>query len=142
MSDTFFEATRRNNGLIEKVNRKVNNQFHGAQTVDDIIRVTVETTREHDRHFDRSEQAYKIASMILQPGDKIRTSRCGGNKINVTFAGWDKKWATSKSGIDDIGAADIDKVNGVTVNLSALWNQRIEVLYETFDHIKQRREAF
>lgn len=56
------------------------------------------------------------AKNILKAGDRIRASRCGGIRATYTFVCWDGDWIVTKSGINDIAAIHIDKVNGNQVN--------------------------
>lgn len=143
MDTTFFDAVSINRGLIEKVKRKIRVEVQKEPaSMEDIIRVSVETARSHDDTYRRCINAQKIASLILEPGDTIRAMRDGGRRQSFTFAGWDGYWAVSRSGVSDISASNIDKVNGVPVHFSELWNQRTEVLYETFKNIKERRPIF
>lgn len=63
------------------------------------------------------EKAARLASVsaakkVLKKGDRIRVSRCGGIVATYTFECWDGNWIVSKSGIDDLSACSISKVNG------------------------------
>lgn len=60
--------------------------------------------------------ATKNAQDVLCVGDKIRASRCGGIKSTYTFLRWENDFIVSKSGIDDISALNIDRLNGRPVN--------------------------
>jgi hypothetical protein len=51
------------------------------------------------------------AKTTLKRGDRLRVVRCPGTKRWVTFDHWDGQWIVTKSGIDDIHAVNIDKVN-------------------------------
>lgn len=59
-----------------------------------------------------AERARERAGIVLQPGDKIRVSRCGGLRSYYTFDGWDGHWAVSSSGINDLSPRSIDMLNG------------------------------
>ena len=58
------------------------------------------------------------ARKILVPGDRIRVTRCPGTKRTVTFVCWDGSWIVSRSGINDICAVSIDKLNGKEINIT------------------------
>lgn len=64
----------------------------------------------------RAKEAVRIARQVLQPGDRIRVSKCPGTKRYITFAGWDGQWIVSKSGINDYHPINVDIVNGEQVN--------------------------
>lgn len=55
------------------------------------------------------------AKKVLRVGDRIRVTRCPGNKRTVTFACWDGNWIVTASGISDIGAGTIDMLNGEAI---------------------------
>lgn len=61
------------------------------------------------------------AREILQPGDRLFISRCGGIRTTVTFVGFDDppyhSWIRSKT-LDDIAAVNIMKVNGKPVDFT------------------------
>lgn len=58
---------------------------------------------------------YKLATdhakTTLKRGDRLRVTRCPGTKRWVTFDHWDGSWIVTKSGIDDIHAINVDRVN-------------------------------
>lgn len=56
--------------------------------------------------------AITAAKRVLKRGDRIRVSRCGGITATYTFECWDGNWIVSKSGIDDLAASSISKLNG------------------------------
>lgn len=58
------------------------------------------------------------AKRTLKVGDKIRVSRCGGIRATYIFSHWDGNWIVSKSGIDDLSANSIDRLNGEPINFS------------------------
>lgn len=60
------------------------------------------------------------AKLVLKSGDKIRVSRCGGIRATYVFSHWDGNWAVSKSGIDDLSANSIDRLNGKPVNFAEM----------------------
>lgn len=51
------------------------------------------------------------AKATLKRGDRLRVVRCPGTKRWVTFDHWDEYWIVTKSGIDDIHAVNVDRVN-------------------------------
>lgn len=61
-------------------------------------------------------KAVENARGILKPGDKIRVDRCGCFSATYTFDHWDGNWIVSKSGIDDLFAGSITRLNGTPVN--------------------------
>ena len=58
-------------------------------------------------------KSVSAAKKVLKPGDRIRVSRCGGIESTYTFECWCGNWIVSKSGIDDLSASSISKVNGI-----------------------------
>jgi hypothetical protein len=64
------------------------------------------------------DAAIANAKRILKPGDRIRVSRCMGVKRTYTFDGWDGIWIVSKTGINDIAAGHIDRLNGGPVDFA------------------------
>jgi hypothetical protein len=58
------------------------------------------------------------AKKILKKGDRFRASICGGSKPIYIFECWFGLGISSKSGVMDIAAADIDRLNGLPVNFS------------------------
>ncbi len=64
----------------------------------------------------RLKAATDRARRVLRMGDRIVVTRCPGTKRTVTFEHWDGDWIVSRSGIDDISASNISKVNGEPVN--------------------------
>lgn len=59
------------------------------------------------------------AKNVLKVGDKIRSSRCCGIRATYILSHWDGNWIVSKSGVDDISANNIDRLNGKPINFSA-----------------------
>ena len=55
------------------------------------------------------------SSVDLTVYNRIQAGRCGGIVATYTFMGWYGHWAVSASGIDDIAATHIRKVNGEPV---------------------------
>lgn len=64
------------------------------------------------------QTAVANAKRILKPGDRIRVSRCMGIKRTYTFDAWDGNWIVSKTGVDDIAAGHIDRLNGNPVDFT------------------------
>jgi len=62
------------------------------------------------------------AKTILKRGDRLRVTRCPGTKRWVTFDHWDGIWIVTKSGIDDIHAVNVDRVNNESVDFTAKGN--------------------
>lgn len=62
--------------------------------------------------------AIENAKRVLKPGDRLRVTKCPGNKRWITFAGWDGNWIVSKSGIDDFSPRCVDRVNDQTVDFT------------------------
>lgn len=66
-----------------------------------------------------AERAYHLARATLKPGDKIRVLCCGNSRGSIfIFAGWDGRWAVSRTGVDDLAPAGILTVNGKWVDWS------------------------
>lgn len=78
-------------------------------------RLTPEQLAEHRR---KSAIAESNAKKVLVKGDRLRVSKCPGNKRWITFDHWDGHWIVSKSGIDDFSPICVDKVNGKTVDFT------------------------
>lgn len=74
------------------------------------------TKEELDENKKRFHIAVANAKKILQPGDRVRVTKCPGTKRTITFAGWDGPWIVSKSGINDYAASCVDMVNGKIVD--------------------------
>ena len=70
--------------------------------------------------FDRVyyARAYCNAKKVLKRGDRITVTRCPGTKRSVIFECWDGEWIVTKSGIDDICATNISKLNGELVDFN------------------------
>jgi hypothetical protein len=64
--------------------------------------------------------AEQNAKKVLKPGDRVRVTKCPGNKRWITFAGWDGHWMVSKSGINDYSPAAVDMLNGKPVDFAAM----------------------
>jgi len=67
------------------------------------------TDEERNKGYEQIAKARKV----LKKGDRIRVSRCGGIVATYTFDHWDDDRIVSKSGIDDLFAGSISKINGV-----------------------------
>jgi hypothetical protein len=74
------------------------------------------TAQLRERNKVKFFRATERAKAILQPGDRFRCTRCGGILATYTFASWDGCWIVSKSGISDLAASCIDRLNGSPVN--------------------------
>lgn len=70
--------------------------------------------------IEKAKLAIENAKKILKEGDRIRVSRCGGIVATYTFSHWDGNWIVSKSGIDDLSASSISRVNGQPVKFETL----------------------
>lgn len=66
----------------------------------------------------RVTEATDRAKDVLRSGDRIRAGRCGGIHRTYTFECWEGMWIVTKSGINDIAATHIDRVNGVDVDFT------------------------
>lgn len=75
-------------------------------------------TRMTPEQLSISMSAVHNAKGVLKPGDRILVSRCGGFKATYTFNSWDGNWIVSKSGINDISAGAIEKINGQAFDLT------------------------
>lgn len=75
---------------------------------------------DHEKYLkiQRFNTAVENAKATLKKGDRIRVSRCGGIVATYTFDHWDGNWIVSKSGIDDLAATSIEKLNGVPINFA------------------------
>lgn len=69
-----------------------------------------------DEKLAHVKAATLLAKQTLRTGDRIRAVRCGGTKRTYIFECFCGDWIVSKSGIDDICATHIDKVNGQSVD--------------------------
>lgn len=65
-----------------------------------------------------SDLAIKNAKRILQPGDRLRVTKCPGTKRWITFAGWDGIWIVSKSGINDFSPRCVDRLNDQVIDFT------------------------
>lgn len=63
-------------------------------------------------------EATDRAKKVLKRGDKIRAGRCGGIHRTYTFECWEGMWIVTKSGINDIAATAIDRLNGIDVDFT------------------------
>lgn len=63
--------------------------------------------------------ATENAKKVLKEGDRICVRRCCGLHRTYTFSHWDGNWAVSKSGIDDLAANNITKLNGMPVDFTS-----------------------
>ncbi len=66
--------------------------------------------------IDACNRAQHNAMKILKKGDRFRASRCGGIRATYTFSHWDGCWIVTRSGISDIAAIHIDRLNGEAVD--------------------------
>lgn len=71
-----------------------------------------------DEEIAQCRFATENAKKVLKEGDRIRVGRCGGMHATYTFSHWDGNWAVSKSGIDDLSARSITKLNGKAVDFT------------------------
>lgn len=78
--------------------------------------LTAEQRQINEQKFLR---AVENARAMLRAGDRIRFTKCPGTKRWATFVGWSGNWIVSKSGIDDIAALCIDRVNDQPVNFES-----------------------
>lgn len=62
--------------------------------------------------------AEENAKKVLQPGDRLRVSKCPGTKRWITFSHWDGHWIVSKSGINDYSPRHVDRVNDQAVDFT------------------------
>ena len=65
-----------------------------------------------------SDIAIENAKSVLKPGDRLRVTKCPGNKRWITFAGWDGIWIVSKSGINDFSPRCVDRVNDHAIDFT------------------------
>lgn len=75
----------------------------------------------------RRVRLYKLATdsakTTLKKGDRLRVTGCLGTKRWVTFDHWDGCWIVTKSGIDDIHAINVDRVNTESVDFTTKGEQ-------------------
>lgn len=71
-----------------------------------------------DKQKKRVAEATNRAKKVLKRGDRIRAGRCGGIYRTYTFECWDGMWIVTRSGINDIAATHVDRVNGVDVDFT------------------------
>lgn len=62
--------------------------------------------------------AVQHAKQVLQPGDRLRVTKCPGTKRWITFSHWSGYWIVSKSGIDDYSPRCVDRRNGEPVDFT------------------------
>lgn len=77
------------------------------------------TDEQKKQNHQRFLRAVATAKKILKRGDRIRATKCPGTKRWFIFERWDGNWIVSKSGIDDIAACCIDRVNSKIVDFGA-----------------------
>jgi hypothetical protein len=53
---------------------------------------------------------------VLKKGDKVRCTKCPGNKRNFIFSHFAFGFMISKSGIGEYHPINIDKINGIKIN--------------------------
>jgi hypothetical protein len=78
---------------------------------------------ERARRVKLSKLATDSAKTTLKRGDRLRVTRCPGTKRWVTFDHWDGYWIVTKSGIDDIHAINVDRVNTESVDFTTKGEQ-------------------
>jgi len=78
---------------------------------------------ERARRVKLSKLATDSAKNTLKRGDRLRVTRCPGTKRWVTFDHWDGYWIVTKSGIDDIHAINVDRVNTESVDFTTKGEQ-------------------
>jgi hypothetical protein len=81
------------------------------------------TEEERARRVRLSKLATDSAETTLKRGDRLRVSGCLGTKRWVTFDHWDGCWIVTKSGIDDIHAINVDRVNTESVDFTTKGEQ-------------------
>ena len=81
------------------------------------------TEEERARRVRLSKLATDSAKTTLKNGDRLRVTRCPGTKRWVTFDHWDGYWIVTKSGIDDIHAINVDRVNTESVDFTTKGEQ-------------------
>jgi hypothetical protein len=57
------------------------------------------------------QAATAMAKAALNEGDRLYIQRCGGIRTTVSFSHWDGLWAVSRSGVNDIAASSILRIN-------------------------------
>lgn len=80
-----------------------------------VTRVTLEQHAENRR---LSYIAAANAKKVLKPGDRLRVTKCPGNKRWITFDSWEGYWIVSKSGINDYSPRCVDMLNGQKVDFT------------------------
>lgn len=60
------------------------------------------------------------AMAILKLGDRIRITNRQGRRVYVEFSHWDGRWIVSKSGVQDIPANAIDRINGQPIDFTRI----------------------
>jgi hypothetical protein len=76
------------------------------------------TEEEKERNRKLSLIAERNAKAVLKVGDRLRVTKCPGNKRWITFASWSGHWVVSKSGIDDFSPLCVDMLNGDYVDFA------------------------
>jgi hypothetical protein len=81
------------------------------------------TEEERARRVRLTKLATDSAKTTLKKGDRLRVTRCPGTKRWVTFDHRDGYWIVTKSGIDDIQAINVDRVNTESVDFTTKGGQ-------------------
>jgi len=69
-----------------------------------------------DKRQSELRRAEERARAVLKPGDIICVTVCMGLKRRYVFDGWDGRWLVSRSGINDIHAFNVYKLNGKPIS--------------------------
>ena len=77
------------------------------------------TEEERAEKIQQHRKATELAKNVLKPGDKIRCTRCPGRLVTYRFSHWDGSWIVSASGINDIAATSIDRLNGQPISFQS-----------------------
>lgn len=77
------------------------------------------TEEERAEKIQQHRKATELAKKVLKPGDKIRCTRCPGRLVTYRFSHWDGSWLVSASGINDIAAMNIDRLNGQPISFQS-----------------------
>jgi hypothetical protein len=87
------------------------------------ISIMTPTEEERANSTKLCKLATDSAKTILKLGDRLRVVRCPGTKRWVTFDHRDGYWIVTKSGIDDIQAINVDRVNTESVDFTTKGGQ-------------------
>lgn len=82
------------------------------------------TEEERAEKIQQHRKATELAKKVLKSGDKIRCSRCPGRLVTYRFSHWDGSWIVSASGINDIAAMNIDRLNGQPISFQSEESQK------------------